>query len=98
MAYSFTVKDKKVLFSNEAVKNLELFELEFVTDAPKLCRLLRKEANHLHDPWRLADTVGADCIRCSMDGTEEPVNFRIRFMNPYNQENDVTIHATVKEW
>ena len=39
MAYSFTVKDKKVLFSNEAVKNLELFELEFVTDAPKLCRL-----------------------------------------------------------
>lgn len=98
MAYSFTVEEKKVLFSNDTVTNLELFELEFISDAPKLCRLLRKEALQLQDPGRLADTVGADKIRCSRDGTDAPANFRVRFLNQYEPIFDVTIHVAVKEW
>ena len=98
MAYSFTVEDKKVLFNNDAVKNLELFELEFVTDAPKLCRLVRREAKYVHDPLRFVDTAGGDHIKSSMDTVGEPANFRIRFINPYDLANDVTIHVTVKEW
>ena len=98
MAYSFTVKDKKVLFHNDAVKNLELFELEFVSDAPKLCRLLRKESKLIYDPLRLADSSKAEQIRCSRDGEDEPVNFRVRFKNPHDQELDLTIHATIEKW
>lgn len=43
MAYEFDVKNKKVLFSNNVIRNFELFELEFITDAPKLCRLLERK-------------------------------------------------------
>lgn len=57
MTYDFNIKDKKVLFSNDIVKNLELFELEFITDAPKLCRLLRKELKDIHDPFGIIHTV-----------------------------------------
>lgn len=98
MAYSFTVKDKKVLFSNDAVKELELFELEFITDAPQLCRMLRREAKYVHDPLRFMDTAGCNQIKASVDGVDEPAIFRIRFVNPYDLANDVTIHVTVKEW
>lgn len=98
MAYEFNVKDKKVLFSNEVVKNLELFELEFITDAPKLYRLFRKEIKDIYDPFGIIHTSNKEQIRTYCDSLEAPSNFRISFCNPYSPENSVDIQVTVQEW
>lgn len=98
MAYKFSVKDNKVLFSNNAVENLEIFELEFITDAPKLCRLLRREAAKIDDSQHLMDTNSEDMIKSRNMGLNEPATFILRFRNPYNIVNELTIHVTVREW
>ncbi|MCD8501665.1 MAG: hypothetical protein LRY71_08315 [Bacillaceae bacterium] len=80
MAYEINVQDKKIIFSNDKVKNLELFQLEFITDAPKLCRLLRKELKDIHDPTGLINTSKKEHIKTFFDGLEAPTSFRIRFV------------------
>lgn len=98
MGFAFNVKDKYVLFSNDAVKDLPLFKLEFITDAPKLCRLLRKEAKNTHDPQRLIHIAKKEEIKASFNQLEEPAHFWIRFDNPYNRTQDLTVHVTIHEW
>ena len=96
MAYTFNVKNNKVLFSNDVLTDILLFELEFITDAPKLCRKLREETKKIRDISRLIHT--AEKIRTSFDGLEAPTDFRVRFCNPYNIEHDISIHIAIKEW
>jgi N-glycosylase/DNA lyase len=98
MAYSFTVQDNKVLFSNDEVKNIVLFEFEFVTDAPKVCRLLRKAVKQVRDVNRLIDTSDVSQIKSYQDDMGEQVSFRVRFNNPFDLYNDIVIHTTVREW
>lgn len=98
MAYEFNVKDRKVLFTNDIVKNLELFELEFITDAPKLCRLLRKEIKEIHDPFGLIHNANEEQIKVAFDRLEAPANFRVRFCYPYSPGYDVAIQVSIKEW
>jgi len=98
MAYSFTVQDNKVLFSNDEVKNIVLFEFEFVTDAPKVCRLLRKAVKQVRDVNRLIDTSDVSLIKSYQDDMEEQVSFRVRFCNPVDVYKDIVVRATVREW
>jgi len=99
MAYNYSVKDKKVIFSNDKVKNMELFELEFVTDAPKVCRLLRKETKNVKDPMRLIDTSEKENIKCSQSiQNDQESTFSLRFLQPYNMVNDVSVIVNVRGW
>ena len=98
MAYSFTVQDKKVLFSNDEVKELVLYELEFITDAPVLCRKLREEAKKQSDPLRLMHRAKKDEIRRSVDQLEAPAFFNLRFCCPEDFERDLALQITIKTW
>jgi hypothetical protein len=98
MTYEFNVKDNNVLFSNDVVKDLKVFQLEFVTDAPKLCRLLRKEINDIYDPFGIIHSATDKQIRTYFDGFDTPTNFRIRFSHPFTPANDVALQVTIKEW
>lgn len=98
MAYEFNVKNKKVIFSNDVVKDLELFELEFITDAPKLCRKFREEIKRVHDPFRKIHTANKKQIKFSYDTLDAPSNFRLRFCHPYNPAEDIAVQVTIKEW
>ena len=91
MAYEFDVKNKKILFSNNVIRNFELFELEFITDAPKLCRAIRKEVEKVNDPERVISNCDKEYIKAS-------TNFRVRFCNKYNPENAIAIQVTINEW
>ena len=98
MAYSFTVQDKKVLFSNDEVKELVLYELEFITDAPVLCRKLREEAKKQSDPLRLMHKAKKDEIRRFVDQLEAPAFFNLRFCCPEDFERDLALQITIKTW
>ena len=97
MVYEFDVKNKKVIFNNNVVRNFELFELEFITDAPKLCRAIRKEVEKVNDPERVISNCDKEYIKASFDKLDAPTNFRVRFCNKYNPENAVDIQITINE-
>lgn len=98
MAYAFSVKNNQVLFSNDVVKDLVLYELEFVTDAPKLCRRLREQAKKTLDHEQLMHRSPREKIRFSFDGLEAPTDFRLRFNHPLYFDHSVEIEVAVKEW
>lgn len=98
MGYRVDVKEKAVLFSNDTVKNLVLFELEFITDAPVLCRALRKSMATINDPAQLLVYSDKKHIKTSCSGLEAPTEFRVRFDSDACFTNSVCINVTIKEW
>ena len=98
MAYSFTVKDNQVLFSNDEVKELVLYELEFITDAPVLCRKLREEAKKQSDPLRLMHRAKKDEIRRSVDQLEVPATFTLRFRCLEDFDRDLSLQIIIRAW